>query len=332
MNVLGVCAGNGVILHPFRKHLMGNIEIRSVFHTSKNEQWYSNFTCCIDKKLYQRPYTNVDVIIGNPDCGHSSVLSYSRKKSLGNPKQNDSINTYIKAVWNYNPDFFLMENLPKFIETFGKESLEMAFAKYNLVFNIFPVSYLGNSQVSRIRLIIVGVHRRLGKKLASKFKIKENNNHILKSSIELVGDLDYPNKKLCHIRESIKEEITIYAGKKLPLKEIQRIWLEDISDSKRWVVTDRKFSTAPGVYRNLPNELPLTARKANRQFNHEGLMMSPRELARIQGIPDSFKLYYRKAQKKYWINKGRATVAKSPPYEVGVWFYKRLRKLILKNN
>ena len=164
----------------------------------------------------------------------------------------------------------------------------------------------------------------------SKFIIRNKKNYKLKTSFELVGDREYPNKKLCHIREDINDIITLYAGKKLRLDEIQAQWLFEFPDSKRWVVKDRKFTTAPGVYRNLPNEYPLTARKANRQFNHDGLMMTPRELARIQGIKDSFKLHYNKQQKGYWINKGRVTVAKTPPYEVGLWFFKRIKKLYKK--
>ena len=43
MNVLGVCAGQGALLFPFRKHLIGNIEVRGVFHTPGEEQWKANF-------------------------------------------------------------------------------------------------------------------------------------------------------------------------------------------------------------------------------------------------------------------------------------------------
>ena len=43
LKVLGVCAGQGALLFPFRKHLIGNIEIRGVFHTPGEEQWKANF-------------------------------------------------------------------------------------------------------------------------------------------------------------------------------------------------------------------------------------------------------------------------------------------------
>lgn len=332
MNVLGICGGNGVILHPFKKYLIANIEPRACFHSKGEKQWYSNFDCRIYKDFSHVLIRNrtIDIIIGHPDCGHSSILSYSRKKKLGNPKENKSFNLYIEGINLFKPKVFLLENLPALLKTYGEEELKETFQDYDLIFNICPVYYLGNSQISRVRLILIGVRKDMNKKLSSKFIIKRNENHNLKSSIELVGDLKYPNKQLCHIRENINDIITIYAGKKLSLKEIQRIWLEDIPDSKRWVVIGRKFTTAPGVYRNLADEHPLTARKANRQFNHKGLMMTPRELGRIQNIPDSFKLYYDKKNKKYWINKGRVTVAKTSPYDVGLWFFKRLKKLYIK--
>ena len=43
LRVLGVCAGQGALLFPFKKNLLGNIEIRGVFHTPGEEQWKLNF-------------------------------------------------------------------------------------------------------------------------------------------------------------------------------------------------------------------------------------------------------------------------------------------------
>ena len=55
--------------------------------------------------------------------------------------------------------------------------------------------------------------------------------------------------------------------------------------------------------------------------------MTPRELARIQNIPDSFKIYMDIKNPIYWINKGRTTVTKCPPYDIGKWFYNQLIKI-----
>lgn len=112
----------------------------------------------------------------------------------------------------------------------------------------------------------------------------------------------------------------------MSLAEIQLEWNERLKGKKRWTVEGGNFKTAPGVYRNLRNDYPATARKANRQYNHEGLTLTPRQLARIQGVPDEFRLYINIDKLNYWINKARTCVTKSPPYEISKWFKKKLEK------
>jgi site-specific DNA-cytosine methylase len=58
--------------------------------------------------------------------------------------------------------------------------------------------------------------------------------------------------------------------------------------------------------------------------------MSPRELARIQGVPDSFKIHLDKDNLQYWINKGRASVTKCPPYQIAQWFKERIESCGIK--
>jgi len=150
---------------------------------------------------------------------------------------------------------------------------------------------------------------------------------------ELLANLPKVNSKegkdICHVNEDKDNTgstiITLYAGFKASLKEIKENWVYE--DWTRWMVEGRNFSTAPGSYRNRDSEYPSTARKSNRQFNHNGDMMSPRELARIQGVPDKFKLWYEEDKHNYCINKARATVAKTPPYEIGQWVKKQLKAM-----
>jgi site-specific DNA-cytosine methylase len=151
----------------------------------------------------------------------------------------------------------------------------------------------------------------------------------LKTSGQLINDLRfvYPSLKLGHVREKDNTLITIYAGKKVKVGEIKKIWLTKHLNEKRLPVEGRNFTSAPGVYKNLEEDYPATARKQNRQFNHFGEMMSPRELARIQGLPDEFKIAMDDANIQYWINKGRATIAKCPPYEVGTYIKRKLIKI-----
>jgi len=337
MDIIGVCGGNGVILHPMRKSLVANYEPRSLFRTRNDIQWYINFE---DIPIYNHPLdffdhyrtriiNGVDVIVGAPDCGHSSVLAYSRAKKTSDPLKNDSFNLFLRSVKMSKPKVFMMENLAKVLEMVPKEVFKETFPEYKLIFLIGSVEMWGNSQRNRKRLVLIGLHRpSFGKNLAEArdhftnvYKINKTKN-----CEELLSGLESLSGENGHIRESITDVITLYAGYKDSLHNIQKFW-ELHPHLKRWPVSDRNFTTAPGVYRNLAHDLPATARKANRQFNHEGLQMSPRELARIQGVPDKFKIYTDTDELTYWINKGRTTVTKTPPYEIGKWFYKQLKEV-----
>lgn len=331
MNVIGVCGGNGIILYPFKKHLIANIEPRALFHTKRDKQWKANFKDIPMFKELVKFTVKVDVIIGAPDCGHSSILSYSRKKSLSDPRDNKSLNIYIKAIRKYKPKIFLIENLPKMLDIITPDIWRNLFPKYEFIFHNGPVSMYGNSQFSRIRTVIIGIHKKkIGQGLE---KAQYHFNRIYKVNEfancgELLKGLTNEDIDFGHVRENINSTITIYAGRKLTLRQAQKYW-NVFKDAKHWVVKNRNFKTAPGVYRNLNKDFPLVARKANRQFNQEGLQMTPRELARIQNIPNKFKIYMERENVGYWINKGRTTVTKTPPYDIGKWFYKQLKKLEL---
>jgi len=332
MKILGVNGGNGVILYPMRRHLIGNVEIRPVFKTPDDVQWKLNFrdTPLTTTAEGLTDFYTVDVIVGAPDCGHSSMLAYSRAKMLSDPLKNNSIELYFISIKYYKPKIFLMENLPKILDMVSKKIWYKTFPEYELIFHCRPVTDWGNSQKTRIRLVIIGIRKDCFKgyfeevqyHFSNVYKIKE-----LKTCAELTNSLtDEEIPILGHIREDINDVITMYSGFKISLKEVQKFWLKH-PKLKRWPVNDRKFTTAPGVYRNLANDYPAVARKANRQFNPQGLQMSPRELALIQGVPDRFKIFMDNGRKVFSINKGRTTVTKSPPYEVGRWFYKQLKKV-----
>jgi len=331
MKILGVNGGNGVILHPMRKHLIGNIEVRSNFKTPDDIQWRLNFG---DIKLVTNgaESTNFnfpDIIVGAPNCGHSSMLAYSRAKTTSDPMKDESFEMFTVLLVYYKPKVFLMENLPKSLEMVPEDVWAKSLPDYELVFHDLPCTAWGNSQKTRKRLVLIGLKKsHFGENLSKAqyhfskvYKVNE-----LKTCKQLSKGLKKEDLEFGHIREDISDLITIYSGKKLTLRKIQRFWLKN-PNLKRWPVDDRNFTTAPGVYRNLAHDTPSVARKANRQFNQKGLQLTPRELARIQGVPDKFKIYMDPDRKTFTINKGRTTVTKTPPYEIGKWFYKQLKKV-----
>lgn len=331
MKILGVNGGSGVILYPMKKHLMGNIEIRSVFKTPGDIQWKLNFgDIRLDTNSEELVnYSKPDVIVGAPNCGHSSVLAYSRAKMTSDPMKDASFELFLISINYHKPKIFMMENLAKSLDMVPKEVWLNSFPDYELIFHDLSVEEWGNSQLTRKRLVLIGIKRSHFGEHLSKVQYYFSNVYKLQEIVtcgELLSGLGEEDIDIGHIREDISDYITIYSGKKLTLKQIQEFWLNNPT-LKRWPVTDRKFTTAPGVYRNLDSGYPAVARKANRQFNQRGLQMSPRELAIIQGIPSRFKIYMDPNKKGFCINKGRTTVTKCPPYEIGLWFYKQLKQV-----
>lgn len=327
MRILGICGGNGVLLYPMKNYLSGNVEPRAAFKTPKNIQWELNFNS-IPLYTSAEDMTRVskaDVIVGAPNCGHSSMLAYSRAKQLGDPLKDPSLELYMVALQYYKPNIFMMENLPKMLDMIPESVWKDTLPDYELIFHKESVSKWGNSQVTRKRLVIIGLKRSFFGHLLNKVQYHFSYIHGV-NSIKTSGELIANCKGLSgNIREPLDDKITLYAGHRDTLRNIRNFWLHN-PKLKRYPVYDRNFSTVPGVYRNLKEETPSTARKANRQFSHLGLQMSPRELARIQGVPDSFDIYENNDELIYTINKGRTTVTKCPPYEIGIWFYKQLIK------
>lgn len=328
-NVLGICSGLGVSLFPFKDNCIGNIEPRKIFHTPGNEQWKLNFG---EIPLYQllpakADYfeKEVDVIISSPDCGSGSILRLSRNKALGNHNKNHSLLTFFQSVKIFKPKFFYFENLEGLFKSFPLEDFKQQVKDYRLVIYVEPVSSWGNSQKSRKRLVIIGIRKYLPKKLKKFFKLPTVDK--LKTCKQLYGDLVKEDYSTGNVRENIDSVISIHAKKRMSLREIQKHWLGRLKGKKRWETEPGfNFSTAPGVYRNMDNDYPATARKANRQYSEDGLTLTPRQLARVQGIPDEFKLYMDENKIGYCINKARTVVTKTPPMEISYWFKKCINK------
>lgn len=334
MKVLGICGGNGVILWPFKKWLIGNIEPRSVFKTPGEVQWNLNFKGIPvhrDYNLKRYMGKTIDAIVGAPTCGHSSILALSRAKKYGDGKKDETIDLFIKAIELYKPKFFLFENLTNLFRSFPEDEFTKCFPGYKLKKWSVSVSVFGNSQINRKRLVVIGIREDLKETCSSAFKLPKEHSFKLKTVKELEKLLVYPNEDLFHIREPLSQVVTMEKDfKKLTLREVREIWnSEEYEGRKSWDATTTgkgRMKTLPGVYRNRPDDYPRTVLKNHRQFNTRGYMMSPRELAVIQGIPNEFKLYYDPNKLTYCLNKARVTTTKTPPMELQAWFAKCIRR------
>lgn len=329
MNVLGVCAGQGALLFPFRKHLIGNIEVRGVFHTPGEEQWKANFKDVPFYKGYclQEFDEKVDIIISSPDCGASSIMRLSKVKELGKPKDNRSLNLVIEGINYYKPKIFLIENLPRLLSLLPNKYLQEAFKDYKLIFHERSVSDYGNSQVSRKRLIIIGVHKKTGKKYLNAF-----NEVFQVKTPKLTRDLLSVSPYGSNYNIPIEKTLAMYDYRKLPEKKnltvekIQVLWNSAFKQEKKWPIKTAKMSTLPGVYRLELDKPPLTLRPADRQFRPDGYPLGINDFKAIMGFPKQFKIYIDQENYLYWLNKARYTIAKGSVYEVGIWFRRCIKK------
>lgn len=329
MNVLGISAGQGALLFPFRKHLLGNIEPRGVFHTPGEEQWKANFKDVPFYKGYclQEFDEKVDIIISSPDCGASSIMRLSKVKELGKPKDNRSLNLVIEGINYYKPKIFLIENLPRLLSLLPNKYLQEAFKDYKLIFHERSVSDYGNSQVSRERLIVIGVHKKTGKKYLNAF-----NEVFQVKTPKLTRDLLSVSPYGSNYNIPIEKTLAMYDYRKLPEKKnltvekIQVLWNSAFKQEKKWPIKTAKMSTLPGVYRLELDKPPLTLRPADRQFRPDGYPLGIKDFKAIMGFPKRFRIYIDQEDYLYWLNKARYTIAKGSVYEISIWFKRCLKR------
>ena len=329
MNVLGISAGQGGLLFPFRKRLLGNIEPRGVFHTPGEEQWKANFKDVPFYKGYclQEFDEKVDIIISSPDCGASSIMRLSKVKELGKPKDNRSLNLVIEGINYYKPKIFLIENLPRLLSLLPNKYLQEAFKDYKLIFHERSVSDYGNSQVSRKRLIVIGVHKKTGKKYLNAF-----NEVFQVKTPKLTRDLLFVSPYGSNYNIPIEKTLAMYDYRKLPEKKnltvekIQVLWNSAFKNEKKSPIKTAKMSTLPGVYRLELDKPPLTLRPADRQFRPDGYPLGINDFKVIMGFPKKFKIYIDQENYLYWLNKARYTIAKGSVYEISIWFKRCLKR------
>lgn len=334
MNILGVSAAQGALLFPFlhsRKFkILANIEPRGVFHTNCESQWKLNFgNIPFHRGFCLQPLDErVDIVVASPDCGIASIMRLSKVKELGNPKDNRSLNLVTAAILEYKPKIFLIENLPRLLSLLPCEFFEETFKDYKLIFHERSVSDYGNSQVSRKRLIIIGVHKKTGKKYLNAF-----NEVFQVKTPKLTRDLLSVSPYGSNYNIPIEKTLAMYDYRKLPEKKnltvekIQVLWNSAFKQEKKWPIKTAKMSTLPGVYRLELDKPPLTLRPADRQFRPDGYPLGINDFKVIMGFPKKFKIYIDQENYLYWLNKARYTIAKGSVYEVGIWFRKCIKNV-----
>lgn len=333
--ILGLSAGSGILMFPFTDlHILGNIETRSDYYISGiPDQWNLNFSGSLmwnDKHGYTAfNKLEVDIVVSQPKCGNSSMLALSRGKKMTSHKGEPSLDLSMAGIKHLSPKVFLLENLPALLDTYSVRDLQEYFSMYHLVFhNNVSMAKFGNSQKTRKRLIIIGVRKNLRKARDIRYHASEITP--MNDPIHVEELITNPPEN-GHFRPPINERIAIYGGKQMTYEQIQKMW-QSMPGKKRIATPHENFNTAPGVYRDLSKDFPATVRKSNRCFAPSGLPYTPRERARIMGLPDDFYIADPKTHPhlspKTLFNKGCTATTQGPPYEVGLWF----RDVLLRVN
>lgn len=337
LNVLGCCAAQGALLYPILNNsnlrIIGNVEPRGVFHTPAEEQWQSNFPGIpFAKTADQFKHKEIDIIVGSPSCGHSSVFSYSRKKSLGRPREDKTLNLFLNQINLHQPTVWIMENLPKLMDLIPLPEWLAKFPEYKFLVHCHSVSDFGNSQVSRKRLLLIGIKQDKSKFL--KYFSKIYPVALIKNCRELRKSVRRP----LNYRETRYKTLAMYdyrdpQKRNLTVQEVHHLWRHDFKEYYKWPMFGTKMKTLPGVYRNQKDKYPLTVRPSSRQFDPNGRIMGLEDYRVIMGFPPDFKVYMPSCKRgskqwNYWVNKGRNTLTKGAVYEMGYWFNECLDKAI----
>lgn len=330
LKVLGVSAGQGALLFPFKDQLIANVELRGVFHTKNEEQWHLNFgNVPFLKSLEPVLEEKVDVIVGSPDCGASSIMRLSKVKELGNPKDNKSLNLILQAIKHFKPKVFLIENLPRLVALLPQSYFEEALPEYKMVYHHCSVADYGNSQVSRKRLVIIGIRKSAKNYLKCFDKVFQVDE--LKNASSLL-EAAYYDSLNSNYMPPLEKTLAMYDYRKLPekknltVKRIHKLWQKDFKAEKKWPIKTAKMSTLPGVYRLEADKPPLTLRPADRQFRPDGWPLGIQDFKNIMGFPEEYQIFMSHGDYLYWLNKARYTLAKGSVYQVGIWFNRCLRK------
>jgi len=74
------------------------------------------------------------------------MLALSRGKTFKSHKDEPSLNIFIEGIQKYRPRLFLLENLPKLLDSYSMNDFAVLFPDYLLDSWIGSMSALGNSQ------------------------------------------------------------------------------------------------------------------------------------------------------------------------------------------
>ena len=276
----------------------------------------------IDPKKIHKEIGKIHVILGGPPC---QGLSLAGKRISDDPR-NKLFLEFIRFVKNFQPEIFLMENVPGLMSMDNGRTLDAILNSfrdigYNSFYNHKPqVLLAANYGVpqSRKRLFFVGTKHKIG----FIFPPEITNTEIERNTLVMDGMIGL--KPYITVREAISDLPTINSGEgsevmdydKDPTNEYQKCMRNDslkvynhiapnhteklielIKKTKPGLQVDPKYSDSKKWDPDKPSftikALGAGGGSTNRRAFHyeENRGSTVRENARIQSFPDSYRFY-----------------------------------------
>lgn len=305
MNILSVYGGIGSMIIGAKEQnydIVAGFDDRKFFNTGTfNFNFQKNFFSDFSKLREEIDLSNIDIVIGHTSCGNFSKMNnrLGLEKLEEKAQDKGDIPNFIKITKSIQPNFFILDNLPKALLAVDVHEWHQSFPNYDIYFEWISNYNYGNIQKGRKRLFIIGTKKELGYVFIP--GEKENNKTLrdvigdlpLYDDIEEINHIHYPDDiiismKNKHIEENVKEIRNLTLGewkeyiKNIPARK--RFHYRSDSGSIKYKLGNYKMDLdrhsgvltgegvkGVGLYRE-DNLSPLTVR----------------EKARIQGCPDSF--------------------------------------------
>jgi len=229
-------------------------------------------------------------IIGGPPCQSWSEAGACRGI---NDHRGQLFFEYVRVLKDKQPLFFLAENVSGILANIHKEAYqrilnEFSVAGYEVSAELLNAKYYNVPQ-DRKRVIIVGFHKKIGKK----FEFPQSNNHLL-TLRDAIGNLPKP-KKARKYNKTNGESIKIYNHEYM-IGNFSTIYMSR-NRVRSW--DEQSFTIqAGGRHAPIHPRAPkMKLVKKNRRIFIPGKesfyrRLSVRECARVQTFPDNFIFKY----------------------------------------
>ena len=337
---LGVMCDVGSMLIGARKarfKVLGNFEHRKYFHSGTFEYNFPG-AFMVDDWDDAPPIDKVHLIMGHPSCGNYSELSTtSGKKYRTDPGE---IPEFVSIVADMQPEFFVMDNLPKSLLAFTMRQWASALPEYDLFPEWVSNWGYGNVQKGRNRFYMIGSLRKLKWAFVAREKDQELTLRDViedlpkRKNVRAINHLHWPDDAIINRGWGAHKFGIKRKNNRVTHKEVKK-WISRFKPGELFGYYNKKgeYKRRPGfkiVFLDRPSQTLSGGGAAGADNLYREDTLEPltiRERARVQGFPDDFifqPLDYMDANKTY--NQVYKQTSKVMPVQFCIYIARQIKK------